>query len=456
MARTWLITILLTIALAGACSPMPVPAPPSDDPDKTDWPSALGYVFDESELPEIHIKVQHGEWDKLLAEYDKNPNTKEFIRCDANFIKAGELTRLPSSGLRLRGNTSRRRPQASDGRMQHCHYRLDFHHYEKNGYHTLKGLRSVDLKWFKDDPAYVREVFCYDLFKQFGVWTAIHDVYSRLWITIGDGQEKYLGIYGLLEHINKDYLSARKEQFGSAEGYLWKCGYTADLNSTERDFGIDDNGRDHCYALKTNKESFEQAKKDLCDFITKLREPISDSYFRWLESRMDIDLLLRTYAVNVAVGMWDDYWNNANNYYLYFTPEGKVFFIPFDYDNTLGTSLKCGVQSDSGRQDPYNWGMKSNILMYKVLQNATWRKQYRQYLIELCRLSGPCGPAMAQERILRWQERIRPYVANDTGEDMVIEDRPAPWGNHPEYRLLKPGSDNFFEVKSAVVSSMKL
>ena len=70
------------------------------------------------------------------------------------------------------------------------------------------------------------------------------------------------------------------------------------------------------------------------------------------ETAMDVPLLLKTYAVNVAVGMWDDYWNNSNNYYFYFNPKGQFFFIPYDYDNTLGTSMDCGVIQDSGRKDP--------------------------------------------------------------------------------------------------------
>ena len=52
-------------------------------------------------------------------------------------------------------------------------------------------------------------------------------------------------------------------------------------------------------------------------------------------------------------------------------------------------------------------------------------------------------------RIKRWQSLIAPYVDNDTGEDTRIEDRPASWGNHGEYRLLEPGSNNFFQVKAA-------
>jgi spore coat protein CotH len=74
---------------------------------------------------------------------------------------------------------------------------------------------------------------------------------------------------------------------------------------------------------------------------------------------MDVNLFLKTYAVNVTVGMWDDYWSNSNNYYFYFDAAGKFYFIPYDYDNTLGTSL---LMTDSGIQDPLNWGKMQTIL----------------------------------------------------------------------------------------------
>jgi hypothetical protein len=32
------------------------------------------------------------------------------------------------------------------------------------------------------------------------------------------------------------------------------------------------------------------------------------------------------------------------------------------------------------------------------------------------------------------------FVSNDTGEDMVIADQPAYWGNQPNYRLLSGNS----------------
>jgi hypothetical protein len=47
--------------------------------------------------------------------------------------------------------------------------------------------------------------------------------------------------------------------------------------------------------------------------------------------------VLKSLALDVATGNWDDYFYNQNNYYLYDNPgTGKFEFITFDTDNTFG------------------------------------------------------------------------------------------------------------------------
>ena len=171
-----------------------------------------------------------------------------------------------------------------------------------------------------------------------------------------------------------------------------------------------------------------------------------------------MELLLKTYAVNVVVGMWDDHWNNANNFYVYFNSTDKFnyqfFFIPYDYDNTLGTSLDCGAQSDAGRQDPYNWG-DNGLLMERLMRFEEFREIYKNALMELVAPENNLFYVDASiARIEAWQAKIQSYISNDTGEDMSLEDIPASWGNHHEYRLLERGANNFFEVKTQSILQM--
>jgi len=428
------------------------------------------YVWDDDVLPEVHLNVSLAEWNRLLALYDANAFTTQYVQATLSFVKDGETTVIDNVGLRLKGNTSRRRPEGSYGQMHqrdntdwhHAHFGVNLRKFADDDAHTIQGVRKLHLKWFKDDPAYVREVFCYELFRRAGVWTAVRDNYCRLWLHVeGDSKEAYYGVYELMEPIDKHYLKDRKNRFGSNKGYLWKCrNSAAGLNNPNGDIWYDDDTDDrHAYTLETQTEEFDSARVQLVDFMNKLNGLNDNEFYTWIQQVTDVDLLLKTYAVNVAVGMWDDYWNNANNYYIYFNGKGltgyKFFFIPYDYDNTLGTSLRCGVQDDAGRQNPLNWGNNNNRLIARILRFNDFKQKYITYLKEL--IDAPnalMDRASSQARIRSWQQRIEPYVNNDTGEDTAIEDKPASWGNHSEYRLLKNGSDNFFTVKATSISPL--
>ncbi|WP_418981936.1 CotH kinase family protein [Alistipes sp.] len=434
--------------------------PDGPDPDVTD---GLAYVFDMTALPEMHVEVTLDEWNRLLALYDADPNTDAYIVCNATFVKNGKSHRFERAGLRLKGNTSRRRPEGSGGQTHpgdgadwhHCHYMVNLRKFVKDDAHTLGGVRKIYFKWFKDDPTYSREIYCYDLFRRYGIPTAIRSSYGRLWIRVGgDSRETYLGVFSMLEAIDDEFLDARRELFGDTGHNLWKCTYGADLASTDDGrFRPDEEAgtQNYSYVLKTNTERFAAAKEQLQDFILKLNGKTGESFRTWIAQVTDVELLLKTYAVNVAVGMWDDYWCNQNNYYLYFNTTDKYkyrfFFIPYDYDNTLGTSSMI----DAGRQNPLAWGDSGRKLIGKLLEYPEWRAVYVRALNELCgsdelfRMNGSVG------RIKGWQAMIGSFVSNDTGEDMSIRDATASWSNHSEYRIMDTGANNFFRVKAASV-----
>lgn len=433
---------------------------------------AVKYVWNEDTFPEITLKVSVDEWNRMLTTYDQNSGTKQYFKGDVTFFNGTDTYEFSEAGWRLRGNTSRRRPEGNGGEMHnannpdwhHFHTQLNFRKYHKDEEHTINGVRKMYLKWHKDDPMYVREMYCYDLFRRYGVWTAINDIYCRLWIQVGDGKPAYYGVYEMLETVDDEYLEVRSHLFGNDKGNLWKCSYTSDgparLNydmdaNQSHLFGLDvDTDQQWTYELKTDNFSFDSAKAQLVDFMYKLQYLSGDELKTWLEETIDIPLLLRTYAVNVTVGMWDDYWNNGNNYYMYFNGGGtegyKFYFIPYDYDNTLGTSGTGMRLSDSGRDTPFKWGTNAqHPLIHKVLECDTkYKDLYVSYLRELIDPSaGYFDYASSTARIRAWHSKISPYISNDTGEDMNIYDQPASWSNHGEYRLLE-NNNNFFKVKA--------
>jgi len=477
--------LMMTLCFS-ACNEMdPTPSEPDGTEEKPDTTEVvvpvtpgqindpgIAYLWDESIIPEITVSMTTDEWNRLLKRYDEFSHNVDYFHADFTYRKGNEVFEIKDGGIRLRGNTSRRRPEGNGGQehdavnpdWHHCHFGINFRKFHKDDEHTIKGIRKVNLKWFKDDPCYVRELFCYDLFRRYGIWTAAHDIYCRLWLKIGDSEPAYYGVYQMIEPIDDEFIEKRVDgMFGNDKGFLWKCGYAdgpADLNGLDGSWSIDlDNGVNYTYEFKGDEDDYDTAKEQLEDFILKLQGKGEESFYNWIKTVCDVEFLLKTYAVNVAVGMCDDHWNNGNNFYLYFNTKDKfdyqLFFLPYDYDNTLGTSWHIGVTSDPGRQDPYNWG-DTGLLMERLMRFDEFRKIYRDALQELVDPeNGLMDTDASMARIKAWQERISPYVSNDTGEDMSIYDKAADWGNLHDYKLMTKGNNNYFEVKTKTINSMQ-
>lgn len=424
-------------------------------------------LFRITDLPSIELNLSEDQWNKLLINYDSNSMNDQKVIANFKYILNGTTINLDSCGLRLRGNSSRRRPSGNTGELfnsnqpnwHHCHFGLDFA--KEKGNQRFAGKRKLNLKWFKDDANYVREIYSYDLFKRYGVWTAPKASYCRLTIRV-EGTTAYYGVYAMIESVDEDFITSRMSNFGGSIGYLWKCGWAGSNNAdfvSSSSIGVEEVylnaslSKYYSYDLKNRESELSTAKTELQNFIHDLNTKTDTDFQNWISQKMDIDLFLKTIAVNVMVGMWDDYWVNANNFYFYFSPDGKAWFIPYDYDNTLGTSL---LISNAGTQNPIQWGKVNNRpLINKILSIPEFQIKYMSYLKEL---SDPTKDLFHADksinRIKNWQNFIGPYVSNDTGEDMLIEDFPASWGNADYYRLLSgndlggtSGYANFFSTK---------
>ena len=465
--------VLLPLLFLISCSNVDHSSSVISESNKPTIPITESGIFNLSEVSLITIEVSLNNWNTFLQNYDLNPANDKKIVSKFSFASRNGSVVLDSVGLRLKGNTSRRRPEGTTGELHnatnpdwhHCHFGLDFSKYRDN--QRFKGLDKLNLKWFKDDAAYVREIYCYDLFRRFGCWNAPRASYCRVNIKVeGDATTANFGVYAMVENIDEDFIKRNQNNWGSGVGFLWKGGYSnannANFVSTES-IGVENVNINpalsvyYAYDLKTRKNELPAAKAQLLQFISDLNTRTGTDFQTWIESKMDIPLFLKTYAVNVVVGMWDDYWVNGNNFYFYFAPNGKAYFIPYDYDNTLGTSQ---IVANSGTQNMLAWGnMTQRPLITKILAIPQYQTLYKSYITQLTSSSNDLFfSTKSIARIQGWQNLISPYVFNDTGEDMQIGDVPASWGNQPNYRL-KTGNNaggsngpaNYFSTKKLSV-----
>ena len=412
----------------------------------------LETLFDLNTLPEIEITVSVEEWNRLLQNFDINSQNEEAIKADFCFTKNDVRFQATNVGMRLKGNTfSRKRPEGTTGELHNAteaayhpaHFKIDFDAFVKD--QKFLSQKSLALKWFKDDPAYVREVYCFDLFRRFGVTIAPRSSYCRLTIRFkGETKPLNYGVFRMNEALDSVYVRSRFTN--NNNGFLWKCLWPSDLvaGTAESRMGIENipltgPAATWSYDLKTRKKEFTNtAKPNFTAFIDNLNYLEGAAFKKWIEEYFDVPMLLRAMAVNVAVAMWDDYWGNQNNFYLYFDESGRGYFIPYDYDLTLGSS----DDRDVGLLSALNWGnypegSRERPLIQKVLEIPEYMELYKQYLAKLTDPKTDYFSFTASSnRIAKWQTMVAPYVSNDTGINVKLQDRPADWGACYYYRLL--------------------
>ena len=445
---------------------------------------SLNYIFGTDSVAQITLTICRAEWEKLCTNYDQNPKNEDCVHADFEMKKGNNTWQISDIGMRLRGNTSRRRPQVGEKYYQ-AHFKLDFEEWlgDSGEERKLAGcMKGLNLKRFKEDPTYVREVFGYNYFRKNGIWTAPRAGYAHLFINIEeeDGTAKLLnyGVYAMIEEINKQFLKERSEitpeigtNFSDNKGDLWKCCWQSSNGPSMatdydgyRSFGVEEINLDESkslrydYDLKTNKDELSRARSNFIDFIEALNNLNSESEIKqFYENKMDVDLFLKTYACNVLLGMDDDYWRNHNNYYFYFDKNGKSYFIPYDYDNILGTNCF----TDTAIKNPLDWGEGVQApLIEKLLSVPEFKQKYVDYLLELSDSSAFVDGS--QNEIRRLQNLVTDLVSSDdieyddTSKD--IKDDVASWcSNYKEgrhYQLLSGGvTDNYFKAKARSVQA---
>lgn len=477
------------------------------NPEYDSRTKALDAIFNPDELGKIILVFDRSEWNKHLDYCDLELHHEENVVAKGfYFAKDNKEWFFKDIGFRIRGNTSRIRPQDFIGKYVPAHFALDFEEWltkeddaDKKEKKLAGAAKGLILKRFKDDPTYSREIYGYNMFRQNGIWIAPRAAYTRLIIQIQEADGSYetinYGVYAMIEEVKKQFLKERTtpESGGnltSNKGNLWKLSWPSDFKNIDANsIGeesskkiTDTNGnvtgikvQSFPYDFKSGG-LFEEAKTQLIDFINELNAlpnckdgnndetdiaTIKDFY----TNKMDGDLFLKTYAVSVILGMWDDYWMNSNNFYFYFDESGKAYFIPFDYDNILGVN---GLNTDIAKHSPIAWGNLDDgnrPLIQKILQVPEYMQAYKVYLDEFSNEESYFDDDKSIERIKKWQEMIKPYIygrkLNYTFEQKnkyfckvykEIADFPADWGSpYKKYTLYTPGDMNYFTVRQNTI-----
>ncbi|MCX6305059.1 MAG: CotH kinase family protein [Bacteroidetes bacterium] len=318
-------------------------------------------LFDDTRLSAIYITIHP---DSLQVIYDSVLSDHYYM---ARFIFDDNVHRdtLENVGFRLRGNTSRYSMKKS--------FKISFSEYVSG--RKYQGVKKINLNGEHNDPTMIREKLFYDIWKKAGM-VERRTSFVKLYIN-----NAYYGLYTNLEEMEKEWLTRVYLQTG---GNLYKCTYPADLvyhgplEQTYKDLENETATGGRVYELQTNKSQDDYTR--LVELITVLNQPAGGTFAQDIPVILNVDHFLKSLALDVATGNWDDYGYNRNNYYLYENPaDSKVDFITYDPDNTFGVDW-FGI--DWGIRDCRNWINKSMSLplSQKLLAVPAFYEKYKQYL----------------------------------------------------------------------------
>ncbi|MCG7436654.1 CotH kinase family protein [Lysinibacillus fusiformis] len=275
-------------------------------------------VFNKNKVTTVDIEIAEEDWADML----ENAADEELKQADITVN--GKKTE--NVAIRTKGNLTLRSVINSDS--DRYSLKIDFDYYDDT--QSLYGLKKLNLNNNYSDSTLMREYISYELMEQMGLPTPAH---SYMYVTV-NGEER--GLFLGVEAVDETFLA---NNYGSNNGFLFKPdGTGSDLKY------ISDDMTDYTgIGLKTNKDNINQSKfVEMLDAINNGGD---------IKKYLDVDEMLRYFAVNTALVNLDSYQGNMkHNYYLY-EQNGNFSIIPWDYNMSFGGFGAGGGRMGMGRED---------------------------------------------------------------------------------------------------------
>ncbi len=275
-------------------------------------------VFNKNKVTTVDIEIAEEDWADML----ENAADEELKQADITV----NGKKIENVAIRTKGNLTLRSVINSDS--DRYSLKIDFDYYDDT--QSLYGLKKLNLNNNYSDSTLMREYISYELMEQMGLPTPAH---SYMYVTV-NGEER--GLFLGVEAVDETFLA---NNYGSNNGFLFKPdGTGSDLKY------ISDDMTDYTgIGLKTNKDNINQSKfVEMLDAINNGGD---------IEKYLDIDEMLRYFAVNTALVNLDSYQGNMkHNYYLY-EQNGNFSIIPWDYNMSFGGFGAGGGRMGMGRED---------------------------------------------------------------------------------------------------------
>ena len=375
-------------------------------------------LFNKETIQDVKISIDENNWNYLLQNAIDKPTVL------ASSVSIGDDT-VKYVGIKTKGNLTLK--EVWNSSSDRFSFTINFGKYinTNNGYidkQNLYGLRKVALNNIYGDATVMKEYLSYELMTKMGIPTP---EYSLINLYIND---EFYGVYMMVESIDS---SLTQRTLGEKSDYLVKPEssggdliYDNSLDEYINDDGefdfssiIYDNSGNIIYPNdKSNSlykynglwENDEDTFEDIVDMLPTIFKwmktlnelnntdnPNTDDYKLALEEIIDVDGLIRYFAVNTYLVNLDSYQSEKmQNYALYINDTGRATIIPWDYNYSFGV-YGLGSASDVINFDIYNpvinTTLKDRPLLNVILQNDEYKALYEKYLNDITIIASEGG-----------------------------------------------------------------
>jgi spore coat protein H len=309
--------------------------------------------FKQGLIPHFRIQID----ESALNQLSREPRT--FVRAD---VQVDDVI-YRNVGLHLKGRRgSFRRLDSKPGLT------LKFNKFEQG--QRFHGLEKIHLNNEVQDPSFMTEILCSQMFREAGV-PAARATNARV-----EMNSRKLGFYVLVEGVTEEFLGLYFENSG---GNLYDFPYTHDITSSDA------------------KESKDRDASDLRALAAACKEPDLAKRWQRLDRVLDLDRFITFLALEVMIWDWDSYAMCRNNYRVYHDPTSdQIVFIPHGmdqiFDNPQGSV----------------WPVMKGLVARAVLEIPEGRRRYFERMEVLA--DRQFTSALMTARVTGLRNRIRPVL----------------------------------------------
>lgn len=369
----------------------------------TACPEYASLLFDDSKVHTIDIRME--DWDGFLLQ----ASMKAYSNC--TLVIDGEI--YENAGLRVKGHNSRRLIEKYG--WDRYSLKVEFDHYiPGQSYH---GLDKFALDTSFQDNSYLKSYLTYDMMTHMGVPSPLT---SYVWVTVNGSP------WGLYLAVEEPEEAFALRNYGQHYGQLYKPDYK-NLEDENADVALcyvdDDPGSYENIFRKARFQVSEAEKYSLIRALKLLSEGEN------LEEAVDVEEVLRFFAVQVFVVNLDSYLGRTGHNYFLYEEGGRIQMLPWDYNLAYGTYTLGMPKPENNAEKYVNYPidtpaegeiMQKRPLFHQLMLQEEYYKEYHRQFDLFLKTYFENG--VFEQKVEAVTEMISPYVEKDPTAFCSFED----------------------------------